>query len=346
VRIAPGGKTYGGATFSRGALYHLLRNEVYIGRIIHGRTSYAGQHRPIISTKLWRRVAARLMANHQGQRKGSSPPAGSLLSGILFDNAGIRFTPTHSLKSGKRYRYYTSQSVIRGTEARPQICRFPAHPFEQLIRSQVHRLLRKQTPCTAGLRHGPEAELIQEKARVLAEQWTTLTTVERDELLRTILKRVVVGPSSFSVEIDRSKLLGKLLGHRSTLQLPASALVLRIDGNFPVQRRGRDLQNIIPGQELTGTAVVPSVARAVAHARDWYQRIISGEVRTIKQISKQSGLSRTYIKKVMRCVNLSPKLADALLTGKQGHRNLQMLVRNVPLSWAEQERALLKAARF
>lgn len=347
VRIGAGGKTSGGARFSRGALYHLLRNEVYIGRITHRKASYMGQHRPIVSTRLWERVAARLKANHQGRRNGSRrPPTGSLLSGILFDNTGIRFTPTHSLKCGKRYRYYTSQSVIRGTQVQPQIRRFPAHPFEQFIRSQIHRLLEQQTPCTVGLKHGPEAELIQEKARVLAGQWITVTIAEQDEFLRNILKRVVVGPTSVSIEINRLKLLGELIGQSSPPPVPTSAMVLRIDGRFPVQRRAGALQTILPGQDLAGTAGVSSVARAVVHARDWHQRIISGEVRTIKQISRQNGLSRTYIKKVMRCVSLSPKVADALLTGKQDHRNLQMLLRNVPLSWAEQERAILKTVSF
>ena len=36
------------------------------------------------------------------------------MTGILFDAAGNRYTPTHAVKNGKRYRYYTSQAVIRG----------------------------------------------------------------------------------------------------------------------------------------------------------------------------------------------------------------------------------------
>ena len=36
----------------------------------------------------------------------------SLLTGKIFDTNGVRFTPTHAVKNGKRYRYYTSQAVI------------------------------------------------------------------------------------------------------------------------------------------------------------------------------------------------------------------------------------------
>jgi hypothetical protein len=40
------------------------------------------------------------------------------------------------------------------------------------------------------------------------------------------------------------------------------------------------------------------------------------------------------------------EVADALLTGKRGHLSLQMLLRNVALSWPGQERAILKTHPF
>lgn len=38
--------------------------------------------------------------------------APSLLSGLIFDGDGNRMTPTHANKSGRRYRYYISASLL------------------------------------------------------------------------------------------------------------------------------------------------------------------------------------------------------------------------------------------
>jgi hypothetical protein len=60
VWTSSSGKRRGGLGYSRGALYHLLRNPIYIGRITHRDTSYAGQHSGIVPRDLWDRVQALL----------------------------------------------------------------------------------------------------------------------------------------------------------------------------------------------------------------------------------------------------------------------------------------------
>jgi hypothetical protein len=112
VRTSNAGRRYGGATYSRGALHHLLRNRIYLGEIIHRDQYFSGQHQPIVSQKLWDQVAARLQENNRAHRIGESSSTPSLLRGRLFDVNGVRFTPTHSVKNRKRYRYYTSQSLV------------------------------------------------------------------------------------------------------------------------------------------------------------------------------------------------------------------------------------------
>jgi DNA invertase Pin-like site-specific DNA recombinase len=52
VRTSKDGNTSGGATYSRGALYHLLNNRVYIGEIVHRGQSYPGQHEAIVPQEL------------------------------------------------------------------------------------------------------------------------------------------------------------------------------------------------------------------------------------------------------------------------------------------------------
>jgi site-specific DNA recombinase len=70
IRTNNAGHTNGGATYSRGALYHLLNNRIYIGKTVHRKESYVGQHEAIVSQDLWNKVAARLRQNDRSHRNG------------------------------------------------------------------------------------------------------------------------------------------------------------------------------------------------------------------------------------------------------------------------------------
>jgi site-specific DNA recombinase len=57
------GKTFGGVAFTRGRIYHLLANPVYVGEVRHKRCSYPGQHPAIIDRASFEAVNLRLKAN-------------------------------------------------------------------------------------------------------------------------------------------------------------------------------------------------------------------------------------------------------------------------------------------
>jgi DNA invertase Pin-like site-specific DNA recombinase len=110
VRFDAQGKKTGGKCFSRGALYQVLKNRLYIGQIHHRGMSYDGQHQAIIDQPTWEQVAGTLEANRHSRRTRIRAGSSSLLTGLLFDDQGYRYTPTHANKKGRRYRYYTSQA--------------------------------------------------------------------------------------------------------------------------------------------------------------------------------------------------------------------------------------------
>jgi site-specific DNA recombinase len=82
--------------------------------------------------------------------------------------------------------------------------------------------------------------------------------------------------------------------------------------------------------------------KAVARAHGWYERIVTGEVTTIGQIARTSGLTRRYVRRILQFAHLSPQTTEALVTGK--HRpnlTVKELLRNVPLNWREQGQKIL-----
>jgi DNA invertase Pin-like site-specific DNA recombinase len=141
VRLNGSGIKTGGQKYSRGALYQLLKNHLYVGEIAHHGQVYPGEHEPIVERDLWQKVQQNLADNRQGERRRTRTTKDSLLTGLIFDEQGNRYTPTHAVKDGKRYRYYTSQAVIRKKKEGVTLARIPAHELERAVAARVLTML-------------------------------------------------------------------------------------------------------------------------------------------------------------------------------------------------------------
>ena len=114
VLRAEGLLTKHGRPFDKGAVYKLLANRVYLGEAVHKGKSYPGEHAAIIPQALWNQVHE-IMASNPHMRAGlarNRSPA--LLRGLIFGADGRALSPTHTRKQGRLYRYYVSQSVLKG----------------------------------------------------------------------------------------------------------------------------------------------------------------------------------------------------------------------------------------
>jgi hypothetical protein len=138
-RVSAKGNATGDQPFSRGAMFHLLQNRVYVGEIVHKGECYPGQHAGIVDRATFERVKTKL-ARHLAKRKRrgrlSSP-----LAGKLFDTHGNRLTPTHSKNSkGKTYRYYVPAQLQQGGRSGGDLKRFPARRVDALIGAMLQRI--------------------------------------------------------------------------------------------------------------------------------------------------------------------------------------------------------------
>jgi hypothetical protein len=111
-RSAMDGTERGGKPLSRGHIYRLLANPIYTGQIAYKGQLYLGQHAPLIDAETWTAVQNRLAAKARRHRSKVDVAEPSLLTGILTDGHGNRFTPSHAVRSGRRYRYYVSATPI------------------------------------------------------------------------------------------------------------------------------------------------------------------------------------------------------------------------------------------
>jgi site-specific DNA recombinase len=138
-RVTAKGITSGGTPFSRGAMFHLLQNRVYIGDIVHKGERFDGQHEAIVDCSLFDEVQAMLAAHRRS--RSTQQRAVSPLLGKLFDTAGRRMSPTYSRGArGGVYRYYVSSSA-----AGERLDRISARTIEALLASAFARLLPEVT---------------------------------------------------------------------------------------------------------------------------------------------------------------------------------------------------------
>ena len=108
-RTALGGKTIGGQTFSRGALFHMLRNRTYLGMIVHKGKVHPGAHPAIIDVDLFEAVQSTLDANRQRTAPAKDIASRAPLTGRVFDADGSAMSPTFAYgRKGRIYRYYVS----------------------------------------------------------------------------------------------------------------------------------------------------------------------------------------------------------------------------------------------
>src|SRR5216683_2038589 len=115
TRVSMKGLKSGGRSFSRGALYELLANPIYIGEIRHKRERHLGLHDAILERDLWERVQRKLreQASRCGQRTtkaGASP-----LAGLLYDQGGEPLYAQCTATGARRYRYYVSKGLVTGS---------------------------------------------------------------------------------------------------------------------------------------------------------------------------------------------------------------------------------------
>ena len=157
------GRTVGGVPFNRGALYHLLGNEVYLGMIRHKGVLHSARHPPVVEKRLFNAVQQALKVKRR--RPAGQPPAdgAAALTGRIFDALGDPMSPTRSRgKQGTYYRYYVSTSLQKalpssGTsdEAQP-LRRIAADLLEQTIVGLVTPLLPKHKGDPLALPHRVE----------------------------------------------------------------------------------------------------------------------------------------------------------------------------------------------
>ena len=341
IRVSRKGNKSGGQSFSRGALYELLSNPIYIGEIRHKGLRHPGLHEPIVDRDLWDSTQLMLRshaATHAPRARKSAP---SPLTGILFDDSGQSLTPSHAVKGERRYRYYVSRNLINGTpDSRRSGWRLPAPEIERTVASAAYTILSDEAAiANAALMIG------------LAEQQLPSLFLLATDWMKRLQSDVEVGTALSSL-VDRVDLLDT--GIRVSLKLPnsiieeqngAGSTALTITRVFPMQirRRGFEMRLVLQGSRAPAPLADLALIKAIARGRQWADDLLSGQVESVAALARREGVLPNYVRRLTRLAFLSPRIVETIVAGHQPPElTAKALTERIglPLLWSEQERAL------
>jgi site-specific DNA recombinase len=207
----------GGKLWTRGAVYKVLANQVYLGEAVHKGVAYPGEHAAIIDQRAWDKAHGVMAepAHRRGAASRAQVPA--LLKGLIFGPNGRPMSPSHTRRRGRIYRYYvTREAIADGYDSCP-VTTVSAADVEGAVLDHVQKLLvapELVARTWAAAKREDDAITEREVTVLLAEfatVWNELFPTEQARIVQLLVERVDVNEDAIEVRI-RAEWIASLVG--------------------------------------------------------------------------------------------------------------------------------------
>lgn len=328
-----------GTKLSVGNLNCILRNKAYIGLVGHKGTWYQGEHQGIIPTELFEEVQSVMADNHINRQHYA--PSKSLLSGKLYDDKDNAMSPSWSTgSSGKKYRYYVSQALIRKEQGKVgKVSKVPLSKLEQFIDNWFSEFIRDKSkiyPYIQQFRVSKQKGIIKKLSSY---------PITRD-IEKTLIKRIKLNPNKIEITLYQeqvTELLNAIYENREMCVLKPEELKTE-----NIYTKPYHIGTIANGEKIiVGQFVEPKkrpnieLIKILNQAYTWHQDVISGT--STQDIAKRDKVCVQYVRRILNLSFLSPKIVRAILNGTQpADCTLKKLLSIKSSNWQEQEQLFTK----
>jgi site-specific DNA recombinase len=335
LRTTGTGKTFGNCAFTRGQLYAVLKNPIYVGDIPHKEKRYPGQHTGVIERAEWDNVQSMLADHLQGARRSTPVASESLLAGLIVDEAGEPLVSAHACKGRVRYRYYVSKALQTGTASdNAQGIRLPARGIETAVVERIAEAFADplQLAVEAGLDVAADRMMqLNDRGRLIAAAIRGRDRASIRQLVtgvRVLADRVYIAMSTAAL----AELLQASLDDEATE-------TFSLTSNIRVTRTGRAVRLVhTSGVKVGGAAANPTLINLLVKAHRWWGELRLGKI-TAAELAQREGVIKSYVSRVVRLAFLAPDVVEAILAGSQlasvDGRSLKT-TDAVPMSWIDQ----------
>jgi len=333
-RTATTGRMTGGRPFTRGQIYKLLSNPIYIGEIHHKGQVHDGKHEAIIDRVTWDSAQQMLAANLQGERSGSRAQSPSLFAGRIFDQHGEPLVAAHACKGKVRYRYYVSRLLQHAPDApHAEGLRIPALEIE----AAVIQILAGALDDPLALLAQAGMPLESNRLRMFlkqAEQLVASIRGKQRDTIRDLVAKVTVQPHEISVELSVTA-----LGTALAVEHPADTQTsIPLISPIRLTRTGRAIRLVQRDGRLVSQAKLdPGLVELLRKGRSWWQQLQTGTI-DIATIAREEKVNDSWVSRLVRLNFLAPAIVEAILAGTQPASVNATALRtaNLPVDWNEQ----------
>jgi site-specific DNA recombinase len=327
VQNRTSGPHKGGIPIRRGSLFHLLKNPIYRGKIVHKGRVYEGEHEAIVDGGLWDAVQAQLSEKAPPRKRPNNDPQQALLRGLLTDPHGRPMVPTYATKRNRRYAYYESRKDL-ARPADPPATRFAQGQLERHLVVHLTQLLEDEHALRRllGTEEAGQLRDMFETGRSLAYR---LADGSREAILQELVAALHVRDERIEVKLNSGALSARTSG----------GLAWSIP--LPDRKPFREAKLRIDAED-GGSAPDNKLVQLIADAIEARQLVISNPGLSINQVAKREGRCRKQLAKLVSVGWLSPRIVESIAAGTQPkaiNRTL-LLETALPPDWADQEALL------
>jgi site-specific DNA recombinase len=339
VRVSQKGIRSGGCYFSRGALYELLANPIYIGEIRHKQERHPGQHQAILPSELWNRIQQRLSENAGRGRGSSNRSISSPLAGKVFDSSGQPLYVQGAIRRGRRYRYYVSKSLVNCAAAdNDQGWRLSAPELERTVAIAARNLLSDRASLLQALE---SSDIDAPDPRAILESASSLLIRLQNEsdaasCLVELISRVELRSEGIALTLGIQVLSSHVSVAPNTLNLFRFV-------PLKMKRRGLETRIILGTGGDLPRKVDRALLKAIARSRAWFEELACGRVRSLADIARREKITRRYVERLSRLAFIAPAIVTAICQGRHpAALSTETLLNRIdlPLEWSAQPSAL------
>ena len=289
-RISEKGRKYGGQYFGRGALYSLLSNPAYIGKISHKGTIHEGLHEGIIPQGMWDAVQEKLNEQAPYSRGQTNTRHSNLLTGRIFDEDKNPYTPVFTKKKGKQYRYYLNNSLADYKDhPKGMIARLPAHEIEATVEAVIRTHLSHKNKLLKILPLNAEDD-----RHILQHIITHQSSILTDGLLNKAISNVIVKQDSLVIQICVTA-LSDVISENLKLGLPEvlSEEVIELSTNYKTRKANNGAVVIEPEKYRDPLDLPQNELENLVKGLVWREEHFAGS--TLQAIADKYGHSKSHI---------------------------------------------------
>jgi site-specific DNA recombinase len=338
------GRILGGLPFSRGHIYRILSNPLYIGEIAHKDVRHTGQHPRIIDPEIWNAVSALIGSNRREHRARSKAGHANLLAGLIYDETGRRLVSSHTTKNGKRYLYYIASdgSGRKPAPASQAKLRLPAVDIDAFVVSALQQFLTDNTGLAkllraAHVRSGKLAEALR-KAEATSLELENMPFQSRLELVTCLVDRIDVLQASLRITFRVPGVVRYLSGGENLDHSQEDDTVF-VDFPMPTILQNGAIKLVVtqPSQQSGDASLIAAIARGTC----WFEELTSGKALSISGIASRENVTDSYVSRLLNLALLDPSLVELVLDGDPTANKIARIAmsgQGLPTVWMKTKR--------